>query len=155
MSWSYHRISGRAGRECRHNVGYWTGRPYRGFGVGAHSFDGTRRFWNTTSLADYARHIAAGELPVLDEETLSLAQQIEEAFMLGLRQSCGLHVKSVAARLGVEYSSDWIVRVQQLEEAGWIQFNGEILRLTSKGRLAANSVIEELLWPTPASTSLI
>ena len=66
-----------------------------------------------------------------------------------------VHVTAVAARLGVQYPPEWLVRVQQLEEAGWVQLSDEILRLTPKGRLAANSVIEELLWPTPASTSLI
>jgi coproporphyrinogen III oxidase-like Fe-S oxidoreductase len=75
--------------------------------------------------------------------------------MLGLRQASGLRVQAVAARLGIQYPPEWLVRVRQLEEAGWVQFSNEILRLTPKGRLAANSVIEELLWPTPASTSSI
>jgi oxygen-independent coproporphyrinogen-3 oxidase len=145
----------RTGHECRHNIGYWTGIPYRGFGVGAHSFDGTRRFWNTSSLVDYAADVAADKLPILDQEVLTLSQRIEEAIMLGLRQVSGLHVTAVAARLGVQYPPEWLVRVQQLEEAGWVQFSNEVLRLTPKGRLAANSVIEELLWPTPAPTSLI
>jgi oxygen-independent coproporphyrinogen-3 oxidase len=51
------------GAECRHNQGYWNGIPYRGFGVGAHSFDGTKRFWNTSSLAEYAERIDAGSFP--------------------------------------------------------------------------------------------
>lgn len=36
------------GRECRHNLGYWQGVPYLGFGLGAASyFEGFR--WNNTS----------------------------------------------------------------------------------------------------------
>ena len=54
------------GRECAHNIGYWSGIPYRGFGVGAHSFDGARRFWNTSSLADYAAIVDAGRLPMVE-----------------------------------------------------------------------------------------
>src|SRR5437773_3162165 len=42
----------RPGFQCRHNLKYWTGVPYRGFGVSAHSFSKLRRFWNTTSLKD-------------------------------------------------------------------------------------------------------
>ena len=57
------------GKECRHNLGYWTGVPYRGFGVGAHSYDGVQRFWNTASLNEYAEYIDDGQLPVSGKET--------------------------------------------------------------------------------------
>jgi oxygen-independent coproporphyrinogen-3 oxidase len=152
--YSHYEISNWAlpGHESRHNIGYWTGVPYRGFGVGAHSFDGIRRYWNTPSLLDYAESVDAGRLPILGEETLSPALRFEEAFMLGLRQAGGVDAQDVAHRTGREYPPEWFVRVRQLEEEGWIQSDGTILRLTQKGRLAANSVIEELLWPTPAST---
>lgn len=71
--------------------------------------------------------------------------------MLGLRQKAGVDVHDAARRAGFVYPPEWHARVKQLEEDGWIEFDGAIVRLTSKGRLAANSVIEELLWPTPAS----
>ncbi|HET9219262.1 MAG TPA: radical SAM family heme chaperone HemW [Terriglobia bacterium] len=141
------------GSECAHNIGYWSGIPYRGFGVGAHSFDGVRRFWNTSSLADYAASVDSGRLPVLDEEVLTPDLQLEEAFMLGLRQARGVDLQAVAHRFGLVYSPEWHDRVRQLEDASWISLNGSILTLTPKGRLAANSVIEELLWPTPSSTA--
>ena len=38
------------GHECIHNLRYWNGSRYRGFGVSAHSYDpddSHRRFWNT------------------------------------------------------------------------------------------------------------
>jgi len=141
------------GRECAHNIGYWSGIPYRGFGVGAHSFDGARRFWNTSSLADYAATLDAGRLPIIEEEVLTPDIQLEEAFMLGLRQAAGIDARKIADRFALTYSPEWFARARQLEEAGWIRFNGSILQLTAKGRLAANSVIEELLWPTPVSTA--
>jgi oxygen-independent coproporphyrinogen-3 oxidase len=140
------------GFECRHNVGYWSGAPYRGFGVGAHSYDGDRRFWNTTSLVEYAGLVDAGRLPAAGEETLTPMLRLEEAFMLGVRQSRGVDVRAVGKRLGIEYPEEWFLRVRQLQDAGWIRFDGTILELTAKGRLAANSVTEELIWPTPSST---
>jgi len=152
--YSHYEISNWAlpGRECRHNVGYWSGAPYRGFGVGAHSYDGVKRFWNTASLVEYAERVDANCLPVLEEEVLSPSLRLEEAFMLGLRQSRGVDFHAVAVSLGIEYPPEWYVRARQLEEAGLVRLDGTILQLTRKGRLAANSVIEELIWPTPAST---
>jgi len=140
------------GRECRHNLGYWSGIPYRGFGVGAHSFDGQRRFWNTASLQEYAERLDSDSLPILGQEALTKALQMEEAFLLGLRQSAGLDVRALAIRLGIEYPPEWLIRVEQLREDGFVNFDGTILRLTRAGRLAANSVTEEVIWPTPSST---
>lgn len=43
----------RPGQECRHNLVYWRGQPYYGFGVAAHSYlAGTRR-GNTTDWRTY------------------------------------------------------------------------------------------------------
>lgn len=141
------------GRECRHNLGYWSGTPYRGVGVGSHSFDGHRRFWNTSSLQDYAEKLEEGCLPIAGEEILTPAIQLEEAFMLGLRQADGVDIHGIAKRFELQFSPAWFVRAWDLHGEGWIRFDGLRIQLTRKGRLAANSVIEELLWPTPTSIS--
>ena len=140
------------GRECRHNRGYWTGVPYRGFGVGAHSYDGNRRHWNTASLAEYADRIDSGRLPVAGEETLTPAMRLEEAFLLGLRQTAGLDIGAAADRVGIRYSPEWFARVRQLQEAGCVEFDGAVLKLTPSGRLVASAITEELLWSCPLST---
>ena len=41
------------GYHSRHNSSYWQGIPYIGIGPGAHSYDGTNRRWNLSSLTDY------------------------------------------------------------------------------------------------------
>ena len=153
--YSHYEISNWAlpGRECRHNIGYWSGTPYRGFGVAAHSFDGERRFWNIASLTEYAETVDRGALPTGGEEVLTRAMQLEEAFLLGLRQACGLNIRSVTERLQLVLPDSWYRRVRDLEEADWVRFDGTVIQLTQKGRLAANSVIGELIWPTPSSTS--
>jgi oxygen-independent coproporphyrinogen-3 oxidase len=137
-----------AGYECRHNLGYWNGVPYRGFGVGAHSFAGGRRFWNTDNLADYAKLLDRGELPVGGSEVLTLEMRVEEAFMLGLRRTEGIDVLKLSHDLGIHYPAQWFRRLEDLQQAGWLVFDGRRVRLTSAGRLAATSVTGELLWPT-------
>ena len=47
----------KAGFECRHNNGYWTGVPYLGFGLGAASYTGAVRFSRTRDLKKYLRHL--------------------------------------------------------------------------------------------------
>jgi oxygen-independent coproporphyrinogen III oxidase len=143
------------GFECRHNLKYWTGVPYRGFGVSAHSYSSAcaKRFWNTASLKEYGDTLDAGRLPIAGEEQLTQEMRLEEAFLIGLRRMCGFDIWRVAEELGISYPQSWFERVCELEDAGWIQFDGKCLRLTSSGWLLANGVTEELLWPTLLSTS--
>jgi oxygen-independent coproporphyrinogen-3 oxidase len=143
------------GSECLHNLGYWTGVPYRGFGVSAHSYDGLQRFWNTSSLAEYASRIDDGKLPIAGAETLTRHMKIEERFMLGLRQTAGFDVRVAAIELELSFSPEWMSRVHELQQAGMIEFDGTILKLTPRGRLVASSVTEELIWASPASQSSI
>jgi oxygen-independent coproporphyrinogen-3 oxidase len=142
-----------AGFECRHNLKYWTGAPYRGFGVSAHSYANDTRFWNTSSLTEYADLVDSGALPAAGREALTPEMQLEEAFLLGLRQLAGFDIRRIASKLGFEYSSQWLDRVCELEDDGWIQFDGRFLRLTPAGWLLANTITEELIWPKLLSTS--
>ena len=150
------------GFECRHNLKYWTGVPYRGFGVSAHSFAKSfghgvgpmlKRFWNTVSLKEYADTLDSDRLPMSGEEELTREMRLEEAFLIGLRRICGFNIWNIAGELGIQYSEQWFDRLCELEDAGWIQFDGKVLKLTSSGWLVANGVTEELLWPTLLSTS--
>ena len=123
------------GLECRHNLKYWTGASYRGFGVSAHSFSGTRRSWNAVSLQEYATLLDSGKLPISGQEDLTREMRLEEAFLLGLRRTCGFDVWHVARDLAIRYPSEWFDRVCELEDAGWVQFDGKFLKLTRAGWL--------------------
>src|SRR5262249_15117447 len=119
----------RPGFECRHNLKYWTGVPYRGFGVSAHSFSRTHRFWNTASLADYSCMLDADQLPIQGTEELTRDLRLEESFLIGLRRTCGFDIWSVAADLDFRYPDNWFDRVCELEDAGLVQFDGRYLKL--------------------------
>src|SRR5438445_1272368 len=100
------------GFECRHNLKYWTDVPYRGFGVSAHSFQEAaeggvphvarplgatfKRFWNTVSLKEYADMLDSDRLPIAGEEELTRDMRLEEAFLIGLRRTCGFDIWRIA-----------------------------------------------------------
>jgi oxygen-independent coproporphyrinogen-3 oxidase len=71
------------GKHSRHNSHYWTGAPYLGIGPGAHSFDGTRRWWNISNNTLYAQ----GAKPT--EEQLSPQDLLHERLMVRLRTAVG------------------------------------------------------------------
>ena len=51
----------RPGHESRHNLAYWTRRPYEAVGPGAHAFDGATRRWNAARLDGYLAALAPAD----------------------------------------------------------------------------------------------
>ena len=90
----------------------------------------------------------AGKLPVSGAEELTREMRLEEAFLIGLRRTCGFDIWAIAQELDVRYPPPWFDKVCELEDAGWVQFDGKRLRLAPAGWLLANGITEELLWPS-------
>ena len=79
----------KVGYKCRHNEVYWDRKPYKGFGLGACSFDGISRFQNSKSLMDYLQGIEEGQNDNF-VETLSVKQITLEKLMLRLSRPNGI-----------------------------------------------------------------
>lgn len=127
----------RPGEECRHNLRYWTRGEYHGFGLGAHSFIGERRFANTRDIRRYIdASPAAGDF----SETLGGDEARRETLFLSLRRTSGIHYADLIALCGQEgiawsergVSEGWLRRVDgrvAFTPAGFLQSNDYISRL--------------------------
>lgn len=78
------------GRASIHNSGYWTGRPFLGFGPSAFSFWDGERFQNYPNLQRYTRALKGGESPVVFREKLSIAESLREKIAVQLRMLDGI-----------------------------------------------------------------
>ena len=76
--------------HCRHNLLYWTGGDWWGFGPGAHSHVGGVRWWNVQHPTAYAQRLAAGRSPAAARERLTAAERRMEEIMLRARLAEGL-----------------------------------------------------------------
>ena len=76
--------------HCRHNLLYWTGGDWWGFGPGAHSHVGGVRWWNVRHPTAYAQRLAAGHSPAAARERLTPAERRMEEIMLRARLAEGL-----------------------------------------------------------------
>jgi oxygen-independent coproporphyrinogen-3 oxidase len=124
------------GGQCAHNVGYWSGDNWWGFGPGAHSHVGGVRWWNVKRPAQYARALARGQSPAAAREVLDAGARRTEAVMLGVRMAGGIDPAGFPPRRIAHLRADGL-----LEDA-----DGARLRLTLKGRLLADAVVRVLLW---------
>ncbi|HXV33983.1 MAG TPA: radical SAM family heme chaperone HemW [Gaiellaceae bacterium] len=137
----------RAGRQARHNLGYWHGEDYLGVGIGAVSTVRGLRWRNRASLAGYLGALAEGRRPPRDEEPVEPETARRERLMLGLRLDEPVPLAHVAGAV----DGDALVRMERL---GLAERRGDGLALTRRGRFLGGGVTAELMAESPAKSTI-
>ena len=132
----------RPGRRCRHNLKYWSDGAWVGFGCGAHSTRGGRRWRNVAETESYVARVADGASPVAHRQVLSIEERATDALFLGLRLTGGVDVPAVERRYGVAVWERWGAELTRCVEARLLEDDRERLRLTRAGRLLASEVMQ-------------
>jgi oxygen-independent coproporphyrinogen III oxidase len=131
----------RPGFYSRHNVKYWTGAPYYGFGCSAHSYDGqTQRWSNHRDVLKYVETIERGLSPVVEEQQLSETDVRAEALFLGMRLMRGIDLRRYRESFGVDLRDEHREDLDRFCKAGLLEFDGDLIRLTRSGALLSNEV---------------
>jgi len=126
--------------RCRHNLLYWTGGDWWGFGPGAHSHVGGVRWWNVKHPTAYAKRLAAGESPGAGRELLADDDRHVEDVMLRLRLADGVSMDgwSRAEKAGAARA----LKRGLLDERAFLAGSAV---LTLDGRLLADAVVRDIL----------
>jgi oxygen-independent coproporphyrinogen-3 oxidase len=122
----------------RHNQKYWDHTPYLGLGPGAHSFDGTRRWWNHRSAEKYIASLAGGTLPVESFEDLTPDQRLLERLYFGVRTRKGIDLEEFRREFQVDLEVEKGGTLSLLEKEGLITIRGGILTPTRAGLAVAD-----------------
>lgn len=126
-------------QRSRHNLAYWRGTDWWGYGPGAHSHVAGVRWWNVKHPAAYAARLAQGESPAAGRERPDADAQRLEAVLLRSRIREGIPV--------TELLSDGRHAVAGLVADGLVE-GGDAVRgrvvLTRRGRLLADAVVRAL-----------
>ena len=117
----------RPGCESLHNLKYWRLEPYIGLGADAHSFDGQWRWQNVESIQDYVNRPHP-------QESRVLANASEERFFVGLR-----------LMEGIEPEPGHESAVSRFLSEGLLERTGARVRLTNRGVLLSNEVLQEFI----------
>ena len=132
------------GKESRHNLKYWTGGEYVGFGPGAHSYFGGRRYAYPRDLEGYIRAVAAGSVPLEDCQTITATEQAREYLLLQMRTLYGIEEWEYRRLFGLNF--DPIARrLEVLESHRWVEQSGHRWHFTPQGFLLSNTLILDLL----------
>jgi oxygen-independent coproporphyrinogen III oxidase len=135
----------RSKAESRHNVKYWTRAPYLGLGLDAHSMlrsesGAAVRFATTDELEPFL------DAPGWNEaRRLSREEELEEAWFLGLRLNCGIRLDELQKEFGMEAVRSFEPVLVELECDALIEWAGDRVALTDRGRLMSNEVFARFL----------
>ena len=130
------------GRECRHNIGYWTGVPYLGLGLGASSYMNGSRFAVSSDMQQYLE-----EKPgtFTDVEKLTKKDMEEEFFYVGLRMTAGVSLSEFERRFGMSAEEVYPGLMETFVEEKAAEFRGDRFVLTDYGLDVSNYIMAQFL----------
>lgn len=132
-------------KACRHNLRYWRGDSYLGFGPSASSYFGSTRF---TCERDLKKYIAneGDESRMLSEKKILTKQDIEtEYVMLRFRLAEGIDVKDYMNRFGVNFDARYGGKTEKYVAKEFIVPTKSGYRLSPKGMLVSNAILSDIL----------
>ena len=133
------------GFASRHNLRYWQLEPYIGFGPGAHSDFGGRRYAWVRDLDGYIRGVLEGGSLLDSEDLIPQEERGSEYLMLGLRTARGVEEWEYRGRYFMDFAP-LEERLRQFGAEGWAERTEQgRWRLTPKGFLVSNQLIGDLL----------
>ncbi|MCK5632815.1 radical SAM family heme chaperone HemW [bacterium] len=130
----------KVGYQSRHNSACWQRKPYKGFGLGACSFDGSARFQNSKNLITYLENSEADQISTDFCEVLTTEQVHLEKVMLGLRRSCGVALKDLFEGLSVNQVSQVKEKIEWLKKKDYVKEVAGRVVLTSQALVVQNEV---------------
>lgn len=134
------------GYHSRHNSSYWQGIPYIGIGPGAHSYDGTDRRWNLSSLTDYIATPEGEDVPH-EVEHLTTEERYDERIITELRTARGIDLTSLLADFGDRYHAHCLrCATPYINRGQLIRTADNHLRLTPESIFISDAVMRDLLY---------
>ena len=132
------------GFASRHNLRYWLTQPYIGFGPGAHSDFGGRRYSFVRDLDAYIQGVLQGGDIIDESEIIPKRERCGEYLMLRLRTVQGINEQEYRSTYFMDFAP-LQARLEQFRAQGWAEQTDGRWHFTPKGFLLSNQLIGDLL----------
>ena len=135
----------RPGYRSRHNSSYWNFTPYLGLGAAAHSFDGSTRRYNPSSIKEYVTALGNGATACV-EEHLEWWERYDEEVMVRLRTCDGIDTALIAQRYGDKARTHLLTQAQPFIDQQLLGLKDGTLTLIPQGIMLSDTIIRNLMW---------
>lgn len=145
------------GYVCKHNLKYWERCDYLGFGIGAASLYGGRRYTNISDIGRYMDVLAeitnaldksyVNELLQIrtDMEELSKEDEMSEYMFLGLRKTKGIDITDFKEEFGTDIKDIFGEAIEDNIARGLLIHDGNCLYLSKRGIDISNTVMSDFI----------
>ncbi|MBE6621767.1 MAG: radical SAM family heme chaperone HemW [Ruminococcaceae bacterium] len=136
------------GKQCLHNLRYWNCEEYLGFGPGAHSYFGGRRFAFRRSTEDYVRAMEyPGSVSDLLSEDYEVhpSERLGEYVMLRMRLTEGVDTDAFSSLFGVSFEKLFAKYLNLYASHGFMEKSGRRWHFTPKGMYVSNYILSAML----------
>ena len=127
----------RPGEESRHNLAYWSYRPYLGVGPGAHGRRGGMATQRHRKPENWLAALARNGHGIAEKAAIDAAAAATEALLMGLRLRDGVELDAVRRSLDQ-------AAVRRLEGHGLLATEAGRLKPTPRGRLLLDGILAEI-----------
>ncbi len=136
----------KAGCESRHNLRYWLGEEYLGFGPAAHSFFGGVRFETPADTKAYMAAVGKGDFPTLftARHTVGGVEARDEYVMLRMRLAEGVNKADFSHRFGTSFGKCY-GDLTQLTHGGFLENDDTRVAFTARGMQVSNTILSQWL----------
>lgn len=144
-------------RESQHNLGYWLGKPYLGFGASAASDFGGYRFTMVASVSEYCHCVQQGSQKGSEDCSNGICQEIYSSYelmgtedrqaeylLLRLRTVTGISPRDYEAYCNLDFAP-LEERLCSYAQEGWAIYDKGRWCFTAEGFLRCNLLLVELL----------
>ena len=133
------------GYESRHNCKYWQCDDFAGFGAGAYSCIGGRRYDNQRQIPAYCMEIQTHGAAAAEVIPLSLEDRMSEFCFLGLRMTDGIGEAEFARRFGRGIRDVYGQALTKNERRGTLICQNGRIRIPSEWLYVCNGILVDFL----------
>ncbi|MBI5179387.1 MAG: radical SAM family heme chaperone HemW [Nitrospinae bacterium] len=131
------------GKECRHNLAYWMGDEFAGFGSGAHSFTEGVRYANPDDPEDYIRDVTVGGESGVEILTDDKDKIIDFLLMRLRLVDKALKFEEINSKFEIIFEEVYNSALKNIEKHGFATISNSGFQLTSKGLVFLDSLLLE------------
>lgn len=128
-----------------HNSNYWRNVDYYGFGAAAHSKLNKIRYYNVENILSYIECIEKDSAAIFEKTELSIEEQIEEEFYLGLQMLNGINLSKIDKKYDVDTYKIYENIINKHLQEGSLIFENNILKLNRKSLLNTTEILSDFL----------
>ena len=133
----------KCGFECEHNINYWQGGQYLGFGTAAHSYFDNKRYFNMSNIDKYVNKINTNNQAIEKSENISKTEAEFEYIILRLRLSKGINLKEFHKLFNCDFKAKYNNILIKYKDF-FIQKN-EYICINDKGFFVLNIILSEFV----------